>query len=66
MSFRRDEGVRPDTTFEELSALGPVVTGGTVTAGNAVQQNDSAASVLVGAEGKLNELGLEPLGYLAG
>jgi acetyl-CoA C-acetyltransferase len=40
--------------------------GGTVTAGNASQQNDAAAACLVVAEDRLGPLGLEPLGYLAG
>ena len=39
---------------------------GTVTAGNASQQNDAAAACLVVAEDKLAELGLEPMGYLVG
>ena len=40
--------------------------GGTVTAGNASQQNDAAAACLVVAEDKLAELGLEPMGFLVG
>jgi len=39
---------------------------GTVTAGNASQQNDAAAACLVVAEDKLDELGLSPLGYHVG
>ncbi len=61
-----DEGVRPDSTPETLSKLRAILPGGTVTAGNASQQNDAAAACLVVAEDKLAELGLEPLGYLAG
>lgn len=62
----RDEGVRPDCTPESLATLRTVVTGGTVTAGNAAQQNDAAAACLVVAEDLLEPLGLEPLGYLLG
>lgn len=62
----RDEGVRGDTTAEKLAALRALTPGGTVTAGNASQQNDAAAACLVVAEDKLEELGLEPLGYLVG
>jgi len=62
----RDEGVRPDTTPESLAALRPVQPGGTVTAGNAAQQNDAAAACLVVAEDRLADLGLEPIGYLLG
>jgi acetyl-CoA C-acetyltransferase len=45
--FDRDEGIRPDTTPDTLARLKPVIAGGTVTAGNASQQNDSAAACLV-------------------
>jgi len=62
----RDEGVRPGTTIETLAKLKPVMKDGTVTAGNAAQQNDAAAGCLVVAEEKLKELGLEPLAYLSG
>jgi acetyl-CoA C-acetyltransferase len=61
-----DQGVRPDSTPETLARLRPVTTGGTVTAGNAAQQNDAAAACLVVAEDQLADLGLEPLGYLGG
>jgi acetyl-CoA C-acetyltransferase len=62
----RDEGVRPDTTPEILAKLRTVMPGGTVTAGNASQQNDAAAACLVVAEDRLGELGLEPMGFLVG
>jgi acetyl-CoA C-acetyltransferase len=64
--FDRDEGIRPDTTPETLSRLRPVMADGTVTAGNSSQQNDAAAACLVVAEDRLDDLGLEPLGYLEG
>ena len=60
--FNTDEGVRSDATVEGMAALRPIE-GGVVTAGNASQQNDAAAACLVVAEDKLEELGLEPLGY---
>ncbi|MFT4718931.1 MAG: acetyl-CoA C-acetyltransferase [Candidatus Azotimanducaceae bacterium] len=63
--FDRDEGFRADATIESLSALRPLE-GGVVTAGNASQQNDAAAACLVVAEDKLEELGLEPMGWLVG
>ncbi len=60
--FDRDEGIRPDTTLEGLSALTPAFTAnGTVTAGNASQISDGAAAVLVMSERKAQELGLTPL-----
>jgi acetyl-CoA C-acetyltransferase len=60
----QDEGIRPDTTVERLARLAPVMPGGTVTAGNASQQNDAAAGCLVVAEHRLAALGLSPMGYL--
>ncbi len=59
---KTDEGVRSDATIEGMASLRPIE-GGVVTAGNASQQNDAAAACLVVAEDKLEELGLEPLGY---
>jgi acetyl-CoA C-acetyltransferase len=64
--FAKDEGVRADATPESLAALKALEVGGVVTAGNASQQNDAAAACLVVAEDKLEELGLEPMGYLVG
>jgi acetyl-CoA C-acetyltransferase len=60
----QDEGIRPDTTVDRLARLAPVMPGGTVTAGNASQQNDAAAGCLVVAEHRLAALGLSPMGYL--
>jgi acetyl-CoA C-acetyltransferase len=64
--FVSDEGVRGETTAASLGALRPIMKDGVVTAGNASQQNDAAAACLVVAEDKLEELGLEPLGFLVG
>lgn len=64
--FDRDEGVRPDTTMETLGRLPALLPGGVTTAGNASQQNDAAAACLIVAEDKLDELGLEPIGFLEG
>jgi len=61
--FRSDEGVRADATPESLGKLRPIEKDGVVTAGNASQQNDAAAACLVVAEDKLEELGLEPMGW---
>jgi acetyl-CoA C-acetyltransferase len=61
-----DEGIRPNTTVGSLAKLRTVMPNGTVTAGNAAQQNDAAAACLLVAEDKLEELGLEPIGYLEG
>jgi acetyl-CoA C-acetyltransferase len=64
--FARDEGIRSEATIEGLAGLRPIIEGGTVTAGNSSQQNDAAAACLVVAESKLDELGLEPMAFLAG
>lgn len=62
----RDEGIRGDSTPESLARLRPILKGGTVTAGNASQQNDAAAACLVVAEDRLAALGLTPIAFLRG
>jgi acetyl-CoA C-acetyltransferase len=64
ITVTRDEGIRADSSLETLARLQPVLPGGTVTAGNASQQNDAAAGCLVVAEERLSSLQLEPMGYL--
>ena len=64
--FDQDEGPRPDTSLEILARLRPIMKEGQVTAGNASAQNDAASVCLVVAADKLDELGLEPMGYLVG
>jgi acetyl-CoA C-acetyltransferase len=64
--FARDEGVRAETSLVTLGKLRPLMKDGSVTAGNASQQNDAAAACLVVAEDRLAALGLEPMGTLVG
>lgn len=64
--FASDEGIRADSTVETLARLRTIMPDGTVTAGNAAQQNDAAAACLIVAEDRLEELGLEPLAFLTG
>ena len=64
--FTRDEGVRAEATVDSLGKLRALTKDGTVTAGNASQQNDAAAACLVVSEDKLAELGLEPMGWFVG
>ena len=64
--FARDEGIRADSSMESLGRLRALMKDGVVTAGNAAQQNDAAAALLVVAEDKLAELGLEPIAFLRG
>jgi acetyl-CoA C-acetyltransferase len=62
----RDEGIRPESTPKTLAKLKAIMKEGTVTAGNAAQQNDAAAACLVVADDKLASLGLTPIAFLAG
>ena len=62
-----DEGIRPGTTAESLSALRPAFDPeGTITAGSASQISDGAAAVVVMSTAKAEELGVSPLGELVG
>jgi len=73
VSLSRDEGNRPETTLESLSALKPVWKNGqvikegrNVTAGNASQLSDGAAAVLVMSSAQARRRGLKPLGIYRG
>jgi acetyl-CoA acetyltransferase family protein len=56
-----DEGVRPDTTLERLTALKPAFKpDGLVTAGNSSRISDGAAAVLVTSEAAAARFGLTP------
>jgi acetyl-CoA acetyltransferase family protein len=60
-TYVTDQGIRPDTTIEKLSALKPAFKeDGKVTAGNASQISDGAAAVLLMERSKAEALGLEP------
>ncbi|TVP83775.1 MAG: acetyl-CoA C-acetyltransferase [Alkalicoccus sp.] len=63
VTHSRDEGIREDTTQESLGKLRPAFNpyNGTVTAGNASQMSDGAASVLVMDREKAEQDGLQPL-----
>jgi acetyl-CoA acetyltransferase family protein len=62
-----DESIRPDTTAGKLARLKPAFSlSGPVTAGNSSPLNDGAAAVLVGSAAVAEELGVTPLGRLAG
>ena len=65
VEFSVDEGPRPETNIETLSALRPVFKkGGTVTAGNCSQMSDGAAAAVVMSEDVARELGATPLARL--
>jgi acetyl-CoA C-acetyltransferase len=58
----RDEGIRPDSTAEGLAKLRPAFKAdGTVTAGNASQLSDGAASVVLASADAVRRLGARPL-----
>ncbi|MBT0772101.1 acetyl-CoA C-acetyltransferase [Kineosporia sp. J2-2] len=57
--FATDEGVRPDTSMEQLARLRPAFReDGTITAGSASPISDGAAAVVVMSKRKAQELGL--------
>ncbi|MEL7482619.1 MAG: acetyl-CoA C-acyltransferase [Pseudomonadota bacterium] len=69
----RDECNRPGTTFEALSGLKPVFSGGQVvkegqyiTAGNASQLSDGAAALVLMEAKEAEKRGIEPLGRFVG
>jgi len=62
----RDEGNRPDTNMEGLSALKPVRQDGCITAGNASQLSDGASACVVMEAQLAAERGLQPIGRYCG
>jgi 3-oxoadipyl-CoA thiolase len=61
LPFSEDEYPRPDTTFEALTKLQPVVKPtGTITAGNASGVNDGACALLLASESAVKRHGLTP------
>jgi acetyl-CoA acetyltransferase family protein len=66
VTLTKDEGNRPDTTLEGLSALKVVLPNGTVTAGNASQLSDGSSACVVMEASEAERRGLEPLGYYRG
>ena len=62
-----DEGVRPDTSLESLSALRPAFRpDGSLTAGNASQISDGAAALILASERGVKEHGLKPIARITG
>ncbi len=65
LTFREDEGVRPDTNLAALAKLRPSFSiNGTVTAGNSSQMSDGAAAVMIMNHEKAKSLGLQPIAKL--
>jgi acetyl-CoA C-acetyltransferase/acetyl-CoA acyltransferase len=66
VTLSRDEGNRPETSFESLQGLKSVIEGGVVTAGNASQLSDGASACVVMADTLAAERrGMKPLGPIA-
>ncbi|MCP9492920.1 MAG: acetyl-CoA C-acyltransferase [Pyrinomonadaceae bacterium MAG19_C2-C3] len=62
IEFKRDEGVRRDSSEEGLAKLKPAFNlKGTVTAGNSSQMSDGAAAVVIMSAEKAKEIGAKPL-----
>ncbi|MES2495844.1 MAG: acetyl-CoA C-acyltransferase [Pseudomonadota bacterium] len=62
-----DEGNRPETSYEGLAALQPVLgAGGTITAGNASQLSDGASACIIMDHALAERRGLQPLGRYLG
>jgi len=58
-TYVADQGIRPDTSLEALSALKPVFKAdGRITAGNSSQISDGAAAILLMSREKADELGV--------
>ncbi|MEO7999569.1 MAG: acetyl-CoA C-acyltransferase, partial [Gemmatimonadaceae bacterium] len=61
-----DNGIRRDTSYEQLSVLKPAFDRlyGTVTAGNASPLTDGGAAVLLMSEERAKSLGYEPIAFI--
>jgi len=66
IELAKDEGNRPQTTYESLAQLTPIIEGGTITAGNASQLSDGASACVVMERGAAEKRGLLPLGIYRG
>lgn len=64
--YPQDDGVRPDSTPEKLSALKPVFDRpwGNITAGNSSQVTDGAAMLILASERAVQQWDLRPLGRI--
>lgn len=66
VAVTQDNGIREDSTYEQLAALRPVFDKGygTVTAGNASPLTDGAAAVLLMREDVARALGYAPIAFI--
>lgn len=66
VTIATDEGIRPDTTLEDLAKIRPALPGGVISAGNASQFSDGASVAIVMNAKVAQAKGLEPLGIFRG
>jgi acetyl-CoA C-acetyltransferase len=66
VTIDRDEGLRPDTTFEGVSKIRTAIPGGVIAAGNASQFSDGASAAVVMNAKVAEKRGLRPLGIFRG
>src|SRR5665213_3633394 len=67
VTLKKDEGNRPDTTLEGLSALKGVLSKeSSITAGNSSQLSDGAAAVVIMDADEARNRGINPLGFYRG
>jgi len=66
VTLAKDEGNRPQTTFEALANLKVIIEGGSVTAGNASQLSDGASACVLMESSMASKRGLQPLGIYRG
>ncbi len=67
ITFDKDEGIRPDSTVENLAKLKPFFKkDGVVTAGNASQITDGASAVVVMSKQRAKKEGIEPFATIKG
>jgi len=65
--FSADEGIRPDTTYEQIAALKPAFDGlPDITAANASQISDAASLVVLASAEMAEKLGLNPRARVSG
>ncbi|TWG80279.1 acetyl-CoA C-acetyltransferase [Cupriavidus gilardii J11] len=66
VTLDRDEGIRPDTTYEGVSKIRTALPGGVIAAGNASQFSDGASAAVVMNAKVAEARGLQPLGVFRG
>jgi acetyl-CoA C-acetyltransferase len=66
VNLTSDEGIRADTTYENVAKIRTVFDGGVITAGNASQFSDGASMAVVMDSAVAEKRGLSPLGIFKG